>query len=95
MASTADLPATEPILPSWFKQRQCKAEKVAGDGYRLTAPNLAESFIAILPGGNNCWSAVLRAKQDGPALAATLAEHETPTDAWAAAFELYRTHLVV
>jgi hypothetical protein len=85
----------EPILPSWVKQRQGKAEKVAGDVYRLTAPNLPESFIAILPGGNGRWSAILRAKQDGPDLAATPAEHENPGDAWAAAFELFRIHLVV
>ena len=85
----------EPILPSWFKQRQGKAEKVDDDTYRLTAPILPESFIAIRRGDNGRWSAALRPQSDGPDLAATAAEFDNRGDAWGAAFELYRTHIVV
>jgi hypothetical protein len=85
----------EPIQPSWFKQRQGKAEKVDDDTYRLTAPILPESFILIRRGENGLWSAALRTQSDGPDLAATAAEFDNRGDAWSAAFELYRTHLVV
>jgi hypothetical protein len=85
----------EPILPSWFKQRQGKAEKVGEDVYKLTAPNLADTFIAIGAGGNGRWSAALRQQTAGPDVAATPPEHPSRGDAWEAAFELYRTHVVV
>jgi hypothetical protein len=85
----------QPILPSWFKQRQCKAEAVGTETYRLTGPNLAEYFISIRKGGNGLWSAALRRAADGPDLAATEAVFKTPAEAWEAAFELYRTHVIV
>src|SRR5262249_21773901 len=84
-----------PVLPSWFKQRQGKAEPVA-DGLvqRLTAPNLEEAFIAISPKEKGQWSASVRRKQDGPDVANTDALFVRPEEAWEAAFELYRTHVV-
>jgi hypothetical protein len=85
----------DPISPSWFKQRQGKAEKVGEDVYKLTAPNAPESFIAIRLGDNGRWTAALRAQADGPDVAATQPEYQSRGDAWGAAFELYRTHVVV
>ena len=35
------------VVPFWFKQRQGKAEQAGTDTYRLTAPNLGETFIGI------------------------------------------------
>jgi hypothetical protein len=85
----------QPILPSWFKQRQCKAEAVGTETYRLTGPNLAEHFISLRKSANGLWSAALRRAADGPDLAATEALYRTPGEAWEAAFELYRTHVIV
>lgn len=85
----------EPISPSWFKQRQGKAEKVGEDVYRLTAPQLADYFIAIRRGEDGRWTAALRAQADGPDLAVTEPADQSRGDAWGAAFELYRTHVVV
>jgi hypothetical protein len=85
----------QPILPSWFKQRQCKAEAVGTETYRLTGPNLAEHFLAIRKNDNGLWSAALRRTADGPELAATEASFKTPGEAWEAAFELYRLHVIV
>jgi hypothetical protein len=85
----------ELVLPSWFKQRQGRAEAVGTDTYRLTAPNLAESYIHIRRGDNGRWAAALRPVADGPDVAATEPVFETPADAWEAAFELHRATLVV
>ncbi len=85
----------EVVLPQWFKQRQGKAEPAGDHTYRLTAPILPEAFISIRPGENGRWAAALRTAADGPDLAVTEPVFETPGDAWAAAFELHRTHLVV
>ncbi len=84
-----------PILPSWFKQRQGKAEPVGADTYRLTAPNLGEAFVSIRPAEDGKWAAVLRRSADGPDLAATPAVIPTALEAWEAAFELYRVNVVV
>jgi hypothetical protein len=84
-----------PVAPSWFKQRQGKAEPVT-DGHvqRLTAPNLGESLIAISQNESGRWSASLRRKAEGPDEYSTPALFDTPEEAWEAAFELYRTHVV-
>ena len=84
----------EPILPSWFKQRQAKAEPAGTDTYRLTAPNLGEAFISIRRADNGRWSAALRLAADGPDVAVTEPTFDQPADAWEAAFELYRAHVV-
>jgi hypothetical protein len=84
----------QPIPPFWFKQRQAKAEPAGPDTFRLTGPNLGEAFISIRRSDNGRWSAALRSAADGPDLVATEPEFETPTDAWGAAFELYRTQVV-
>jgi hypothetical protein len=83
------------VVPSWFKQRQGKAEPAGSDTYRLTAPQLGESYISIRRGANGLWGAALRLTADGPDVAVTEPVCPTPTEAWEAAFELHRTHMVV
>jgi hypothetical protein len=83
-----------PILPFWFKQRQCKAEPLGENALRVSGPNLGEAVLEIRPEGNR-WRAALRQTADGPDLAATEAEMETPQASWGAAFELYRINFIV
>ena len=85
----------EPTLPTWFKQRQGKAEPAGTDTYRLTAPNAREAYIQIRRAENGRWSAALRLSVEGADVAATEAEYDRSEDAWGAAFELYRIHEVV
>jgi hypothetical protein len=85
----------EPILPFWFKQRQAKAEAAGPDTYRLTAPNLREAFISIRKDSAGHWGAALRLEADGPEVAVTSTAYATPTEAWDAAFEMYRRTLIV
>ena len=82
------------ILPTWFKGRQGKAEPAGEQTYRLTGPNLREGFISIrrAEGG---WYAGLRFAADGPDAEATREPLPTEYEAWEAAFELYRTAVVV
>ena len=85
-----------PVPPFWFKQRQCKSEEVGEDTtLRVTGPNLGEAFLHIDHGENNRWRTTMRLTADGPEVAATEAEFENTTDAWEAAFELYRSHVIV
>jgi hypothetical protein len=86
----------EPSIPFWFKQRQCKAEPVNEHELKLTGPNLGDAYIRISrdqAGGR--WRAALRLTPDGTDLAATEAESPGPKEAWEAAFELYRNHVIV
>jgi hypothetical protein len=85
----------QPILPFWFKQRQCKAEPAGDNGLRVSGPNLGEAFLRIGQEENKRWQASIRLAADGPDLAATEAEFDDPSEAWDAAFELYRTHVIV
>jgi len=83
------------IIPAWFKQRQGKAEQAGNDyTYRLTAPQLGEAFIGIRQADNGQWLASLRTNQSGPETATTQPEYANPTEAWEAAFELYRQDIV-
>lgn len=85
-----------PILPFWFKQRQCKAEPAGDENVlKVSGPNLGEAFIGIARGDNNRWRAFMRGSADGPEIAGTEPEMENPTDAWEAAFELFRTSVIV
>ena len=83
------------IVPSWFKGRQGKAEPAGADVYRLTGPNLRESFIGLRRGENGLWAGFLRFTPEGPDAAATEPRFDTQYDAWEAAFELYRQQVVV
>lgn len=84
-----------PTVPSWFKLRQGKAEPAGDNLLRLTAPLAPEAFIVIRPGEEGRWSAAVRQSADGPDLDATPAEFDRPSDAWEAAFELYRRAIIV
>lgn len=85
-----------PILPFWFKQRQCKAEPAGDENtLKVNAPNFGEVFLGIAQGENKQWRAFLRAGAAGPDTAATEPEFATPSDAWEAAFELFRTKAIV
>lgn len=85
-----------PTFPFWFKQRQCKAEPAGNDNtLKVSGPNLGEAFIGIVRENSNKWRAFLRLSADGPDVASSEPEMDNPSDAWEAAFELYRTNTVV
>ena len=86
---------TEPIVPFWFRQRQGNLEAAGENTYRLTAPNQGEAFISILPESEGGFRGRLRLAADGPDVAVTDEVYDDQADAWGAAFELYRTHVVV
>ena len=83
-----------PVPPQWFKLRQGKVEATSHEICRLTAPNQQEAFISIRKSENGRWSAALRLSADGPDVASTEPEFATPVEAWEAAFELYRSHVI-
>ena len=85
----------QPVLPTWFKQRQAKAEPAGEDALRLTGPNLNEAFIRIHKSENGRWSGALRRTADGPDVASTEPRYDNLNDAWGAAFELYRVNVLV
>ena len=85
----------EPLLPTWFKYRQGKAEPAGANVLKLTAPNLPESFITIRAAENGHFQGAFRGTADGADVAVTQPEFVAPGDAWGAAFELYRNHVVV
>jgi hypothetical protein len=85
----------DPTLPFWFKQRQCKAEPAGDHTLRVSGPNLGEAYLRISSETPGRWRAALRQTADGPDVAATQADLPTEQDAWEAAFELYRTHVIV
>jgi hypothetical protein len=84
-----------PIPPFWFTQRQCKAQPAGENALQVTAPNLKEMFLAVRPEAGGRWSAALRVAADGPDVASTGPDFETVNDAWGAAFELYRRHVII
>jgi hypothetical protein len=85
----------QPIIPSWFKQRQAAAEPAGENTLKLTGPILPESYIAIRKADNDLWQALLLQSPNGPETAATGPIYDDPGDAWGAAFELFRVHVVV
>jgi hypothetical protein len=80
--------------PFWFKMRQGKAEPAGDNSYRLTAPNLPETFISIKAEGSG-WTPAVRSSADGGDLASSDKNYTTVADAWGAAFELFRNAVVV
>ncbi len=85
-----------PVVPFWFKQRQCQAEPAGSDEVlKVHGPNLGEAFIGIARGENNRWRAFLRPSADAAETAGTEPEFDNPSDAWEAAFELFRTGVIV
>jgi len=85
----------ELLPPSWFNLRQGKVEAAGTNTYRLSAPNLKETYLVLSHNQNGLWSASLRSAADGLDLIASGEEHAHLEDAWDAGFELYRTHVVV
>jgi hypothetical protein len=86
----------EPIVPFWFKQRQCKYEPAGGDYVlKVTGPNLGEAFIRIQQTESRRWQAAFRRSADGPDVAVTEPNIATEREAWDAAFELYRENVIV
>jgi hypothetical protein len=83
-----------PILPSWLKQRQGKIEAAGENAISLKAPQQQETFLAVRQGDGGRWLAALRSTADGPDQAATEPLFRTPTEAWEAAFELYRNLVI-
>jgi hypothetical protein len=84
----------QPMVPFWFKQRQCKTEPVGENVLKLTGPNLGEYFIAIRKTETGRWQAAFRETADGPDRAVAEPEQNTADDAWESAFELYRVHVI-
>jgi hypothetical protein len=82
-------------VPFWFKQRQCKSEPAGDNVLRVSGPNLGEAFLIVRQGDGGRWQAALRLAADGPDMAATEARFPTDEDAWLAAFELYRSQVIV
>jgi hypothetical protein len=80
--------------PFWFKQRQCKAEPVGENMLRLSGPNLGESFIHLIPTDDR-WRAALRKTSDGADVAETEDALPSQREAWEAAFELFRNHVII
>jgi hypothetical protein len=85
----------QPVPPSWFKQRQGKIEPAGDSIVKLTAPNVEASFIGIRSVEGGRWSAALMKSAGGPDVVATGPHFTTQGDAWGAAFELYRTQILV
>jgi hypothetical protein len=84
-----------PILPFWFKQRQCKAEPAGSENVlKVSAPNLGEAFLRIEKVDNR-WRAAIRTTPDGLDLQATGADYVSPQAAWDVAFELFRQNVIV
>jgi len=94
--ATAEKSSLAPILPFWFKQRQCKAEPQASDTLlKVSGPNLAEAYLHIDPTEGNLWKAGLRLTPDGADVASYDTGLPNPRAAWEVAFELYRTYIIV
>ncbi len=83
------------VTPFWFGQRQAKAEEAGPNAYRLFGPNLPESFVSIRRAENGKWLAAWRLQADGADQKITEPVFDTEYDAWEAAFELYRTEVIV
>ncbi len=84
----------EPILPFWFKQRQCKFDAAGDNTFKVTAPNLGENYLRVFA-ENDRWKAAIRPSADGADAHVTTDTFATPKDAWEAAFELYRNHVII
>lgn len=83
-----------PLRPSWFAQRQGKVEGLTEDSAKLSAPNVPERFIGVRSASIQHWTGWLKESPDAEPIAATSVEYDNVTDAWNAAFELYRVHVI-
>jgi hypothetical protein len=60
----------------------------------VSGPNLGEAHLRIERGENSLWRAALRLNPDSADLGVTEPELPRPKEAWDAAFELYRLHVI-
>lgn len=86
---------TEEIdIPFWVKGRQANVEPAGPGMYRVTGPNLPEAVVGVRMTDDLRWQGFLRAKADGPEIAAGTSTQSNARDALFAAFELYREHMI-
>jgi hypothetical protein len=83
------------IVPAWFKGRQGKAEESAPGLLKLTAPNLREWYLGLRRLDDGHWQAFLRDRPDGSDVSVIDLEPMPEYDAWEAAFEVYRNHVII
>jgi hypothetical protein len=83
------------ITPFWFKQRQCKAEAVDADFYRITGPNLPETFLGLRRLEDDTYQGYFRRHKDGPDDVVTERTFDTPYNGWEGAFELFRAKMIL
>ncbi len=83
-----------PILPFWFKQRQCKSDPVDDHTLKVTGPNLGTAYLQVRQ-DNGQWLGALRLEAGGPDVATAEAQYPNEQSAWNAAFELYREQVIV
>jgi len=81
--------------PQWMRQRQVRTDELATGQFKATGPNLPEAVFGVRVGESLRWQAYLKNAADGPDVAATAEEFPSAAEALDAAFELYRTHIVV
>jgi hypothetical protein len=81
-------------IPAWVKQRQAKVEPLGQGIYRVTGPNLPEAIVGVRMKDDLRWQGYLKAKEDGPEIAAGASTQSNARDALFAAFELYREHMI-
>jgi hypothetical protein len=82
-------------VPTWFKGRQGKVEAIADGLYRLTGPNLPETFLGVRRADNGKLQGYFRYKADGPDDAVTDPKFDSEYDAWDVAFEMYREKIII
>ncbi len=83
------------VTPSWFKQRQCKLESVGENLFRISGPNLPETFLGLRRRGDGLLQGYLCAQKDGPDEVVTERDFDSEYNAWEAAFELYRQKIII
>lgn len=87
--------AAHPVLPFWFRQRQGTCERLDANTCRLAAPNQQTAYVSVRHAADGSYLAALRLEPEGPEAAVAEPVHGTEEDAWGAAFELYRNHVIV
>jgi hypothetical protein len=83
------------IVPSWFKGRQGKAEEVRPGLIKLIAPNLREWYLGIRRLDMGGWLTYLRIELEGADTIAVEVDPMPEQEAWDAAFEVYRNHVII
>jgi hypothetical protein len=82
-------------VPTWFKQRQAKAEPAGDNVYRLTGPNMREVVLGLRRSSDGKWQGFLRPTLDGADISVTSPRDNPESEAWQVAFEMYRQALIV